>query len=270
MLLRLLLMRGGAARGRHGTIIRWRGDGVSRIEGLSDAVFGFAITLVAISLEVPRTAVELLHNAVGFVPFLASFLVLFFVWRSQFEFFRRYGLEDERTIWLTGMLLVFVLSLIYPLKFLLNVFADAIVAGDVAKDRLRIEQLPSVLALYAGSLTGIAAAFALMYRHAYSLRERLELTELEAFETKAALSRWIRVGMIGMTILAWCAALVAIGGHVRARDGVFTAVSQGGPMLIGLAALSQLFFRRRLERDRDALVARLGREAIFSPTDDSE
>jgi len=191
MLLRLLFPNGAASR-RGRITFRWRGDGVSRIEGLSDAVFGFAITLVAISLEVPRTAAELLHNAAGLVPFLVSSLVLFFVWRAQFEFFRRYGLEDDATIWLTGMLLVFVLSLIYPLKFLLNVFADALVAGDVPRDRLRLEQLPGVLALYAGSLTGIAAAFALLYRHAHRLRDRLELSDLESFETVAALRRWTR------------------------------------------------------------------------------
>ena len=265
MLLRLLFMR-GATSGRRHKAFRWRGDGVSRIEGLSDAVFGFAITLVAISLEVPRTAVELLHNAVGFVPFVASFLVLFFVWRSQFEFFRRYGLEDETTIWLTGMLLVFVLSLIYPLKFLLNVFADALVAGDVAKDRLRLEQLPSVLALYAGSLTGIAVAFSLLYRHALRQRDRLELTELEAFETRSTLHRWIRLGLIGGAILLWCAVLISIGGHVRARDGVFTAVSQGGALVIALISVTQLFFRRRLDRDRDALLARLGLDSSISPT----
>ncbi|MDB4881422.1 MAG: putative integral rane protein, partial [Gemmatimonadetes bacterium] len=137
MLLRLLAFRGSTGPKEHA--FRWRGDGVSRIEGLSDTVFGFAITLVAVSLEVPRTADALLHNALGFVPFVASFLVLFFVWRTQFEFFRRYGLEDETTIWLTGMLLVFVLFLIYPLKFLFTVFGDAIMAGDVAKDRLRLE-----------------------------------------------------------------------------------------------------------------------------------
>jgi uncharacterized membrane protein len=263
MLLHSLFTNRAASR-RSRAQFRWRGDGVSRIEGLSDAVFGFAITLVAISLEVPRTAAELLHNAAGLVPFLASFLVLFFVWRAQFEFFRRYGLEDEATIWLTGMLLVFVLSLIYPLKFLLNVFADAVVAGDVPKDRLRLEQLPGVLALYAVGLTGIAVAFALLYRHAYRLRDGLGLSELETFETSAAQRRWVRVTLIGGSILVWCAVLILIGDHLRARDGVFRAVMRGGALVIMVNALSQLVLRRRLDRDRDALIARLGGDPSLS------
>jgi uncharacterized membrane protein len=39
---------------------RLSGREVSRIEGLSDAVFGFEITLLVVSLEVPNTFDELL------------------------------------------------------------------------------------------------------------------------------------------------------------------------------------------------------------------
>ena len=34
---------------------RWRGSEIARIEGLSDAVFAFAVTLLVVSLEVPKT-----------------------------------------------------------------------------------------------------------------------------------------------------------------------------------------------------------------------
>ncbi len=34
---------------------RWCSHEISRIEGLSDAVFAFAVTLLVVSLEVPRT-----------------------------------------------------------------------------------------------------------------------------------------------------------------------------------------------------------------------
>ena len=43
---------------------RWRGGAVSRIENLSDVVFAFALTLIVVSLEVPRNVGEL-HELVG-------------------------------------------------------------------------------------------------------------------------------------------------------------------------------------------------------------
>src|SRR5438132_13791251 len=55
---------------------RWRSHEVSRTEGLSDAVFGFAITLLVVSLEVPRTFGELMYAMRGFGAFAISFTLL--------------------------------------------------------------------------------------------------------------------------------------------------------------------------------------------------
>src|ERR1700716_2241831 len=92
------------AIGRGGEF-RWRGHEVSRIEGLSDAVFAVAITLLVVSLEVPKTFTELGETNDGFGAFLVSFLLLFFVWFGQYKFFRRYGLRDTATVLLNAALL---------------------------------------------------------------------------------------------------------------------------------------------------------------------
>jgi hypothetical protein len=79
----------GADRG-----FRWRGGELSRLEGLSDAVFAFAVTLLVVSLEVPATFDELLKVLRGFFAFAVCSSILFWVWYDHYRFFRRYGLAD--------------------------------------------------------------------------------------------------------------------------------------------------------------------------------
>lgn len=116
-----------SSRGENG--FRWRGREVSRLEALSDAVFGFAITLLVVSLEVPQTATELFNVMRGFVAFAACFALLFLVWWHQYRFFRRYGLNDGVTTVLNAVLLFVVLFFVYPLKFVFG-FVIAMAMGE--------------------------------------------------------------------------------------------------------------------------------------------
>src|SRR5881394_3329607 len=92
---------------------RWRSHDVSRVEGLSDAVFGFAITLLVVSLEVPHTFGQLMETMKGFVSFAVCFALLMQVWHSHYAYFRRYGLEDGATIVLNSVLLFVVVFFVY-------------------------------------------------------------------------------------------------------------------------------------------------------------
>src|SRR3954454_6766942 len=88
---------------------RWRSHETTRVEGFSDAVFGFAITLLIVSLEVPRTSTELLATMRGFGAFVVTFTMLASMWYSQYLYFRRYGLENRVTVILNLVLCFTVL-----------------------------------------------------------------------------------------------------------------------------------------------------------------
>ena len=57
-----------------------RGNEVSRIEGFSDAVLGFTVTLLVV-----------------FPAFAATFALICWIWYEHHLFFRRYDLEDGFT-----------------------------------------------------------------------------------------------------------------------------------------------------------------------------
>ena len=58
---------------------RWRGREISRIEGLSDAVFAFAVTLLVVSLEAPKRFEDPQRLMYGFVSFGICFILALYL-----------------------------------------------------------------------------------------------------------------------------------------------------------------------------------------------
>src|ERR1700741_948588 len=170
----------------------WRGQESTRFEGLRDAGFGFAGTLLIVSLEVPRTFSELLETMRGFFAFAICFVLLMLIWYQQYIYFRRYGLQDTFTIVLNSALLFVVLFYIYPLKFLFSLLVDAWAGASLEVHlpdgtvRAVIEQfqLPSLMIIYSAGYLAISLVFILLFLHAYRKRGQLQLTALELFDTR--------------------------------------------------------------------------------------
>ena len=199
----------GEAEARNGFRLRGLGD-VSRVEALSDGVFAFAITLLVVSLEVPRTFDDLLVTMRGFLAFAITFAMLFHVWHTQYRFFRRYGLSDNFTVWMTALLLFVVLFYVYPLKFVWTFIVNALLglgttvqtaAGHV-EPVVRAEQVPTMLAVYGAGFAAVFAIFALLYLHAYRRRAALALSELESFDTVTAFQENALMSLIGLFSVA--------------------------------------------------------------------
>src|SRR5262245_53344583 len=103
---------------------RWRGTHVTRMESFTDAVFGFAVTLLVVALEVPRSFDELLNVMRAFPAFVICFAVLMLFWNAHYRYHRRYGLDDAYTRIMTMAILVLVLFFVYPLKFLFTLLTS--------------------------------------------------------------------------------------------------------------------------------------------------
>src|SRR5579859_1039928 len=165
---------------------RLRGHEIQRIETFSDGVFAFAVTLLIVSLEVPKTFEELLISMRGFAAFGICFTLLLLVWHEQHVFFRRYALGDQTTIVLNAMLLFIVLFYVYPLKFLFSLlFSDQIYGRGKNPFSINQDQMPQLMVIYGLGYMVIYTLFALMYLHALRRRSALELTDAEVFDTRS-------------------------------------------------------------------------------------
>lgn len=187
---------------------KWRSREVSRLEGLSDTVFGFAITLLIVSLEVPRTSSELLETMKGFVAFVFTFAVLYSLWHKQFIFFRRFGIEDTQTVVLNGALLLFVLFFVFPFKFLISVIINralgmsktVVLADGRVEPIIQTAHWPMIFAIYGFGLAALFLVFALLYRHAYELRDELELNPVERFDTRETMILYLCNAALGTVV----------------------------------------------------------------------
>lgn len=240
----------------------WRGRDISRVEGFSDAVFGFAVTLLVVALEVPRTSGELLETMRGFGSFLITFAILFSIWYRQFIFFRRYGLEDRTTVILNGALLVVVLFFVYPLKFIFNALLMRLLGGGKfltlpdgsTVPIIRADHYSILLAIYGFGLAAVFTVFALLYRHAYRSRDELKLTPVEAYDTRDTLQNCAWVAVAGLVIGA-TNAVASIRGRVD------TAPFQLGIAALQILSVAKLLRVRATRRGRrNSFLAELSAE----------
>src|SRR5919107_591690 len=147
---------------------RWRGEDVSRVEAFTDAVFAFAVTLLVVSLEVPKTFDELLVDMRGFFAFAICFALLLFV---------------------------------YPLKFVFTLWMDQLF-GFSENEMIEASQVPLLMFVYGAGFVTIQLVFVLMYLRAYSLRDTLGLGAHELSITREEIQGYLLNVAVGLASIA--------------------------------------------------------------------
>src|SRR3954468_22183797 len=167
-----------------------RGREVTRLESFSDAVFAFALTLLVVSLDVPKTFADLVTTMRGFPAFALCFLFLALIWNGHYKYCRRYGMDDGTSRFLTCVMLFLVLFYVYPLKFLFNISITAMLFGGSAQPLMMTRsQFSTLLVIYGLGFAAVYFSMNLLFFHAYRMRGVLELNELEKFDTRYQIMR---------------------------------------------------------------------------------
>ena len=200
---------------------RLRGLEFSRVDAFADVVFGFALTLIVVSLEVPKTYAELHTSLRGFLPFAISFFFLMMVWVAHYKYFRRFGTHDLGTIYLNAMLMFIVLFYVYPLKFLFTFLVNALM-GSQQEYFETAAQVRELMVLYGALFATIYFLIAGLYANGLRQRNQLSLTDLEQKLTRTYIVDAAGVGCIGL--LSCAVANLLPGRHTGMSGWVYTLI----------------------------------------------
>jgi len=237
-----------------------RRDEPTRLEGFSDAVFGFSLALLAFSLEVPRSIEELTALTIAqLVPTLAAFSLMCWIWAEHNAFFRQFGLQNATTIVLNCALLFLVVFYTYPLKFM-AVFLWGLIANGLGWTGIvsalessgsltlqgsnRDDAMPLML-IYSIGFIALFSILALLYGHALRQKDRLGLDDLELFEARHGLRVHLTSVTIGLLSLAALGVLWLVDPRWIGSSGMIYALMGPAHAINGV----------RYSRARETLIA---------------
>jgi uncharacterized membrane protein len=182
----------------------------TRLEAFSDAAFAFALTLLVVSLDVPRSYDELVDLLYAFPSFGCCFALLTWIWFQHAAFFRKYPLQDPATVAINSVLLFVVLFYVYPLKFMFDsMFAMLLPAPVTIRpvEPMQLWQLGNASAVYGLGFLVLFLVFTLLFHRAYRKRAELGLDAADVFDLRSAMGHHLVSAGIGA--LAMIFALVA-------------------------------------------------------------
>ena len=137
--------------------------------------------------------------------------MLFMIWNAHFTFFRRYGLADTRIVFLNSVLLLLVLFVAYPLRFIFDSLFGYVIflitddATRLMESNMDFTNSARGVAIFNAGYAMIIYLTSMMYRHALSKAEMLGLSENEIQLTKRTM--WMYRGEMVISVLVVIVAL---------------------------------------------------------------
>lgn len=177
---------------QHDPRLKYRGTVASRVDNLTDAVFGIAITLLIFNLTNPNSFDDLVGFAKTLPAFLLSIAFLLLIWNEHFRFSEVYTLNDTPLIMLNTLFLALIIFFVYPLRFLALLLTNLVFQANIDIS-IALDQMHFLMIFYGLAIFALYFVLFLFYGRAMQRKEELELNDFEIFHT-----RWHKKRMIIM------------------------------------------------------------------------
>lgn len=168
---------------RHNPKINYRGEQASRLDNLTDAVFGIAITLLIFNLTNPNSFSDLLTFTKTLPAFLISIAFIMLIWYEHLEFSEIYSLNDTGFMLLNTVFLALVIFYVYPLRFLTLFLTNTFFNTDIDVN-IYGQQVPYLMIYYGFVAFALYFILYLFYFRAEKLKVSLGLNAFEVFYTQ--------------------------------------------------------------------------------------
>ena len=170
----------------------------------------------------------------GIIPVTAGFAILLVIWNAHFVFFRRYALADNMIVFLNSILLLVVLFLAYPLRFIFDslfLFTIASMSGDFSaliQSEMNYATSAQGVTIFAVGYAALFFLLSLMYRHAFKKADLIGLDKDERILTQRSV--WMMLAQVIIALLVViCASFTPMG----AFSGALMALNWPAGVVIG-------------------------------------
>lgn len=186
-------------------LITYRGAEANRVDNLTDAVFGIAITLLIFNLNNPNSFSDLEAFAKTLPAFLLSISFLVLVWHEHFRFSEIYGLADTWLIVINTFFLALIIFYVYPLRFLSLYLSSLYVGVDVGIS-ISGNQVPDLMIYYGFIAFALYGCLFLLYFRAGKIKS-MGYSDFEKWFTRIQLKRMVLMLLVPLISIVVCFSL---------------------------------------------------------------
>lgn len=177
------------------TNLRYRGAINTRLNSLTDAVFGIALALLIFNVSDADSFKDLLSFAKSFPALLISIFFIYIIWKEHVSFSVLYGIHGLKLQFLNIIFTSLIIFYVYPLRFLTKLLTNILFNFDI---ELKIEanEIPNLMIFYGIITLAIYVTLYFFYTVVLLQRKELELNEYELFHTKKHRNRMLIMAIV--------------------------------------------------------------------------